>query len=173
MTRALALVIVAACSSSSPRANPPPTGRATGSVQSPGDPAALDAPASPAAPVDAGMPDALAIATSCPATLAAATGACKFGGTCSVGNSVCTCESPRWCGGAPPPPNFGQPAAWVCRVKPGPRDCPLTQPAPGSACQVAGQTCDYTCNCILSATCANGTWAIKNGPCKPAAPPHR
>lgn len=115
-------------------------------------------------------PDAAAprLAPGCPARFAAASGPCSERmTTCSYPEGTCSCSAPPWCGGAAPPPNYGEQPSWQCTPKVGPGGCPGAEPGEGTPCDHAGQTCDYTCSCSESATCQHGRWHVEHGPCKP------
>ena len=108
------------------------------------------------------------LAPGCPASFAAATGACSARmTTCSYPEGACSCSAPPWCGGAAPPPDYGEHTSWQCTPKVRPGGCPGTQPTEGSPCDHAGQACDYTCSCSETATCQHGRWHVEHGPCKP------
>ena len=102
----------------------------------------------------------------CPATFAAAPGPCVGTAQCSYPEGTCTCSTPPWCGGAAPPREYAK-RSWQCTPKVRADGCPGAQPPDGSPCTISGKTCDYTCSCMLTATCTAGTWQSKHGPCKP------
>ena len=141
MRRALVVLLIAACSSSSPKTTP--------------------AKAAPRGP-------------SCPATFAAAKGACTEPIDCSYPEGTCRCAKAAWCNGMPPGPDWAaRGPTWECRPAVGPDGCPGVEPAQGTACSAEGKRCDFTCACMEAAVCTHGVWTIEHGACKPAAPPRR
>jgi len=164
MSRALVLVVLVACSSSSPRTEGPGSG--TSVAAGSGSAMATDAGSAAATGSDAGSGSAVAtVPTGCPATFADARGACTAGTACTYREGACSCEGPRWCGGmAPPAAFYQQPASWRCKQG---GDCPITAPVDGSACRPEGKKCDYTCSCMQVSECTKGVWTTRRGPCKP------
>jgi len=126
-------------------------------------PAPIDAAAAPADAVTRAVGP---LAAGCPATFAAAaaTGGCSAREACAYPEGDCYCSSPPSCGGAYMPP---RPPVWQCTPLVRADGCPGVEPADGAPCTRDGQSCDYTCSCLETATCSKGVWATASGPCKP------
>ena len=161
MSRALALVTLVACSSSSPRTEGP-SGSGTAAAGS-------DSATGSGSSVATGSGSSVAIAApkGCPASLEAARGmTCAANAApCSYAEGACKCAGPQWCGGMAPPEEFYQrPPSWQCQMGAG---CPVDAPGDGSACKPEGKKCDYTCSCVEVSECTKGVWKTRRGPCKP------
>jgi hypothetical protein len=92
--------------------------------------------------------------------------ACQLNDQCRHGDVVCTCTREPWCKGEAPTEEEEHATTWECVGPLVPGECPHDEPFASSACTVEGQTCDYSCGCIRSATCTGGVWKIHTGDCR-------
>lgn len=172
-TSALLLTLLVACSASAPR--PTGGGRVPADAGVEPDPMGARRDAAVPTPRDAAIPSTLALdaaaPAACPGTFAQATGRACGGApdACTYPQGTCQCGAVAWCGGAAPPPGYGRELTWQCTPRVRGDGCPGELPS--GACARDGQVCDYTCSCVLTATCAGGTWQTRSGPCKPSAAP--
>lgn len=109
----------------------------------------------------------------CPATFAAATGACDPAtatAACAYDEGSCYCGVEPYCGGAAPDPEWerSRPTTWQCaRTPPAVRGdgCPGTPPE--GACSDEGQQCGYGDCCVATYACQGGLWRQTDHSCPP------
>jgi hypothetical protein len=116
-------------------------------------------------------------AETCPATFAAASGACEPAGPCNYPEGACHCGWPvdQTCSGAavdpnpPPPTEPVEPMTWQCTAKP-PEvradGCPGVEPF-NRRCDVEGKQCSYGSCCVRVMTCKDGAWRETAAECPP------
>lgn len=110
-------------------------------------------------------------AASCPATFAAAAGACARGegpNLCTYPEGTCSCSAPAQCSGMDRSGEPPEPTAWQCKQFPPkvrPDGCPGAM-AEG-ACSTEGKTCSYADCCTYTFTCTNGAWQRTGSNCPP------
>jgi len=165
------LIVLTGCWTSSSTSSPaPPQPMRPAQPAQPADAAAVATVVDAPPAVDAGQPIQGGLYPACPASFALAqgAGACNFTyGPCRYPEGVCACSAPPWCGGAAPPRDYGQHRSWQCTPDVRPDGCPGYAPNAGMPCTTPGKQCDYTCSCVVTATCTKGTWTMQRGPCKP------
>jgi hypothetical protein len=111
-------------------------------------------------------------AAPCPATFAAAAGACDEratppGRVCTFPQGKCTCVRSVPCSGVPQPP--GEPR-WKCEAA-RTDGCPNAAPQQGAACKTPGKACSYGSCGSMTYTCAadKRTWFVSGMVAPPPA----